>query len=332
MTTNPSARQLQGRIWRDGAVVSDSVDDSRVVEALRDPHCLVWLDLAATDHRQLAALASEFGLPGTEVEDALAPHERAKVTRHGDHLFFVAYSAQLAEGDESTGRLVARRVSGFLLPTALVTIRDPEFDMAPAIESWDANSDLLRFGPRALVHGLLDAIVDGHFEVIQQLDDELESLEDDLFGDRPTGHQFTRNVFGVRKDLVHLRRVVLPMREVVNGLLRHGGRTDSELDSWYDDLYDHVLRAGEWTESLRDMITSVFETNLSLQDARLNTVMKKLAAWAAVIAVPTAVTGWFGQNVPYPGFGHVSGLIASISLIVLLAGLLYVVFRRKEWL
>ncbi len=107
---------------------------------------------------------------------------------------------------------------------------------------------------------------------------------------------------------------------------------DPLLGPWYDDLYDHVLRAAEWTESLRDMVTSVFETNLSLQDARLNTVMKKLAGWAAIIAVPTAVTGWFGQNVPYPGFSHVSGLLQSVVLIVGLSIGLYVLFRRRDWL
>ena len=94
------------------------------------------------------------------------------------------------------------------------------------------------------------------------------------------------------------------MREVVNTVMRHradsNGHT-SDLDGWYTDLYDHVLRASEWTESLRDMITTVFETNIALQDARLNVVMKKLTGWAAIIAVPTAVTGWFGMNVAYPG-------------------------------
>ena len=104
------------------------------------------------------------------------------------------------------------------------------------------------------------------------------------------------------------------MRELVNAVLRH--RKDigapSELDAWYDDLYDHVLRAAEWTESLRDMISAIFETNLSVQDARLNTVMKKLTSWAAIIAVPTAVSGYFGQNVPYRA-SVVSGDSSSAS-------------------
>ena len=122
------------------------------------------------------------------------------------------------------------------------------------------------------------------------------------------------------------------MREVVSAVLRH--RTElhkdgNELDGWFSDLYDHAIRAAEWSESLRDMLTSIFETSLSLQDARLNTVMKKLTAWAAIIAVPTAVTGWFGQNVPYPGSQQPAGVIASTVLILGIAVSLYVVFKRK---
>ena len=124
------------------------------------------------------------------------------------------------------------------------------------------------------------------------------------------------------------------MREVVNAVLRH--RKDinapTELDSWYDDLYDHVLRAAEWTESLRDMVTTIFETNLSLADARLNTVMKKLTGWAAIIAVPTAVTGYFGQNVPYPGFGTHWGFLLSLTIMISIATGLYLTFRHKGWI
>ena len=96
--------------------------------------------------------------------------------------------------------------------------------------------------------------------------------------------------------------------------------------------FDHVLRAAEWTESLRDLVTSAFETNLSLTDARLNTIMKKLAGWAAIIAVPTAITGWFGQNIPYPGFSEPLGLWLSVALIVVGVGVLYALFRARDWI
>jgi magnesium transporter len=124
------------------------------------------------------------------------------------------------------------------------------------------------------------------------------------------------------------------MREVVSTIQhrRLDSSTEPALDPLYADLYDHVLRASEWTESLRDMVTTVFETNLSLQDARLNTVMKKLSGWAAIIAVPTAITGFYGQNVLYPGINTAVGFVASSILIVVLVILLYVMFKRRDWL
>ena len=106
----------------------------------------------------------------------------------------------------------------------------------------------------------------------------------------------------------------------------------NELTPYYEDLYDHILRAGEWTDSLRDLLGSIFETNLSLADQRMNIVMKKLTSWAAIIAVPTAITGYFGQNIPYPGFGHEWGFVLSTAAIALIAFALYLTFRRKDWL
>jgi magnesium transporter len=101
---------------------------------------------------------------------------------------------------------------------------------------------------------------------------------------------------------------------------------------YFQDVYDHVLRATEWTESLRDLVSTVLETNLTIQGNRQNTIMKKVTSWAAIIAVPTAVTGYYGMNVPYPGFGRPSGAVAATALIVILSGGLYLLFKRLDWL
>ena len=105
-----------------------------------------------------------------------------------------------------------------------------------------------------------------------------------------------------------------------------------DLIPYYEDLYDHAVRAAEWTESLRDMVTSIFETNMSLSDTRMNMIMKQLTAWAAIIAVPTAITGFYGQNIPYPGFGEQVGFWFSTASILLIALALYVTFKKKDWL
>ena len=117
-----------------------------------------------------------------------------------------------------------------------------------------------------------------------------------------------RRSFALRKSLVTLRRVVLPMREVVNTLLRRDlDIVDEAMTPYFQDVYDHVLRATEWTESLRDLVTTILETNLTIQGNRLNVITKKVTSWAAIIAVPTAITGFYGQNLPYPGFARTSG-------------------------
>lgn len=324
---------LRGMAWRDGQVVDDAVTLEELADLVGDSSRLLWVDLVGPSAADMALLAEHLGLSEQTVEDVLAPLERPKFVRASDHTFFMTYALALQAQTPGPERLRSSRVSGLVLPHALVTIRsDAGFDIDEVVRRWRENADLLSGGsPGALLHGLLDAIVDGHFETVQLLDDDIEALEELLFDGGPGGRDFVRQVYGLRKDLVRLRRVILPMREVVNGVLRHGD-SDPALIRWYDDLYDHVLRVAEWTESLRDLVTSLFETNLSLQDMRLNEVMRKLAAWAAIIAVPTAVTGWFGQNIPYPGYTTRSGLWLSIALIVIACSALYVAFRRRGWL
>jgi magnesium transporter len=183
------------------------------------------------------------------------------------------------------------------------------------------------------LHGLLDHVVDSHFEAVQALDDQIEALQDALFADRPPTRALQLRTFEVRRSLVLLRRVVLPMREVVNSLLRHDLHVvDSAMMLYFHDIYDHVLRATEWTESLRDLVGSVLETNLTLQSNHLNVVMKQVTSWAAIIAVPTAVTGFYGQNVPYPGFGHPGGFWTSTVVTLMSSVALFWYFRRKDWI
>ncbi|MDX6325974.1 MAG: magnesium transporter, partial [Nocardioidaceae bacterium] len=224
--------------------------------------------------------------------------------------------------------------AAFITPSALVTVRrDEAFPMGGLLAKWDDDADLTKFGVGALLHGLLDFVVDGHFDAVESLDDQIEQLVYLLFDDRPHDQGVQRRSFELRKSLVRLRRVVLPMREVVNTMMRRDlGLVPDELVPYYQDVYDHVLRATEWTESLRDLVNTILETNLTIQGNRLNVITKKVTSWAAIIAVPTAITGFYGQNLPYPGFAQRSGFVTSSILILALSGLLYLTFRRKDWL
>lgn len=334
------APSYQGRVWRCGEP-QDDFEFDRISDYLSEDDTLVWVDLCGPDHEILRELAAELGLNPWAVEDAVAAAERVKATAYETHTFFTVYAVDVCPvakaGTDPRPMLAMRRISAFVLARGLITVRlTTDFDMAQVTRQWREIGGQ-RHGVGALVHGLLDVVVDSHFAAVEALDDCIEDIEDELFDGNSRQASFQRRTFQLRRDLVNLRRVALPMREVVNSIQHHRlhalqAEAARELDPLYADLYDHVLRVSEWTESLRDMITTIFETNLSLQDARLNTVMKKLTGWAAIIAVPTAITGYYGQNIPYPGFGHVSGFIVSTSVIVVLMVVLYVTFRRRDWL
>ena len=328
-----STEAVRTRVWRNGVLEDENFSIDLVSDYLEDPDCLVWADICAPDSKDLLKLGEELSLDQHAIEDAVAQFERPKATRYRTHMFMTAYAV---EHDKDTGELTTSRVSAFSLPRGFVTVRaDKDFDIDEVVRRWDDNSDLIKYGPRALIHGLLDVIVDSYFSAIESLDDSVEAVEDRLFDDQPDGiNALQRSTFALRKSLVQARRVILPMREVVNTVMRRATEdgNNAELSPYYEDLYDHVLRAAEWTESLRDMISSIFETNLSLNDVRMNQVMKKLTGWAAIIAVPTAITGYFGQNVPYPGFGERAGFWESLVLMGVIALGLFWIFRRKDWL
>ena len=327
----PTKCQARTRLYRDGRLELEGFPVADISDYLVDEAVTIWLDLRDPDRDDLDVLSEEFGLHPLAVEDAVYEHERPKLDRYGSHLFLTAYGARL---DMDSGKLATSELSAFVTKQALITVRkDDGLDIGAVVERWDASSDLARFGVGFLLYGLLDYIVDGHFETVQSMDEAVEGLEDQLFAATPQSLDVQRRSFELRKSLVLLRRIVLPMREIVNTLLRPDLKVVAEdLMPYYHDLYDHVLRATEWTESLRDLVTSILETNLTIQGNRLNIITKKVTGWAAIIAVPTAITGYFGMNVPYPGFGKMAGFVLSVAFIIVAGLVLYFIFKRKDWL
>ncbi|MEV0406425.1 magnesium transporter CorA family protein [Actinoallomurus sp. NPDC050550] len=319
------------RVWRNGRLEAEDFPADRISDYLEEPDTVVWLDLCAPDTEGFGLITEELGLSPLAVEDAVSHHERPKLDRYDGHLFLNAYSVHLsADGTE----LDKQEISAFITKRALVTVRGDEgFDLDGLLQRWDGSPDLAQYGVAYLLHGLLDLIVDGHFEAVQALDDQIDGLEEDLFaGHMPdTGTQ--QRSYQLRKSLALMRRVVLPMREVVNSLLRRDLEiVPAPMTPYYQDVYDHVLRATDWTDSLRDVVTSLQETRIAMQGNYLNLVMKKLTGWAAVIAVPTAITGFYGENVPYPGFGKQWGFASSIVILVITGVALYLVFRKRDWI
>jgi len=329
--STPTKCQARTRLYRDGELELEGFPVADISEHLKDDSAVVWLDLHDPDREDLAVLSAEFGLHPVAVEDAVHDHERPKLDRYRSHLFLAAYAVQL---DTATGELATSELAAFITPRALITVRkDDRLDIGAIVSYWDASPDLAGAGVGYLLYGLIDNVVDGHFAAVQALDDTIEGLEDQLFDESSRGNDLQRRTFELRKSLVLLRRVVLPMREVVNALMRRDLKiVDDSLQPYFQDVYDHVLRATEWTESLRDLVTTILETNLTIQSNRMNVITKKVTSWAAIIAVPTFVTGFYGMNVPYPGFSQHSGLFISVAIMIIAAVTLWVVFKRKDWL
>lgn len=318
------------RLYKNGALVTEGFPVSDISDHILEDGCAVWADFVSPTADDLDAIGEELGLHELAVEDAVHGFQRPKLDHYESHLFLAAYAVTL---DGHTGELFTHEIKAFITKKALVTVHDDDFDMTAVVAKWESERDLAQYGVGFLLWGLLDHIVDGHFETVQQLDSQIELLEDALFDERPREREVQRRSFELRKSLVLLRRVVLPMREVVNSLMRRDLEViDPKITPFFQDVYDHVLRASEWTESLRDLISTILETNISIQSNRMNLIMKKVTSWAAIIAVPTAITGFFGQNLLFPGNGTQWGVVLSLALIIGTSVALYLSFKKRDWL
>jgi magnesium transporter len=333
-TAVPPRCATRTRMYRGGELAAEGFPAEQLSEHLdRSEDAVVWLDLHDPDETDLGILVQEFGLHPLAVEDAVQDHQRPKLDRYPTHLFANMYAVAF---DAQSGQLTSSEVSAFITKRALITVRKADFDVDGLQARWDASPALTSGGVGFLVHGLLDAIVDGHYEAVGQIDDTLDALEDELFAPRRSNTvDVRRQGFTLRRAVQQLRRVVGPMREVIDRLLRDTAALHVAPDflvPYYEDVHDHVLRAAEGAENARDRIADILDSDLNAQSRELNEVTKKLAAWAAIIAVPTAITGYYGQNVPYPGFGHQAGWITSTLVIVVLSVGLYALLRRRGWL
>lgn len=334
--TAPAGTGIRGLVWRPGGAPEELTEVEQAIELARDPSVLVWLEVDLHDNALFARLATELGFDPRAVDDSRASRGRPKASRFAEHNFCTLYDVWLAERAPLASRVRLNRISAFVLDSCLVTVRAKgRLDADQLVDRWLQDPQLATLGVDGLLAGLLDLIIDRHYEVLQQLDDGIEALEDDLFADLADMRALQRRTYLLRRELVELRRVIVPMRDVITTVMHTGqsqrGWTLTSL-SYYEDLTNHALRAAEWTEALRDLVSSIHETTLSINDTRMNVVMKKLAGWAAIIAVPTLITGWFGMNVPYPGFGRPVGYWVALGLVLVSAVVLFWAFRRRDWL
>lgn len=319
------------RLYREGVLEAEDFSVADISDHLEQPDTVVWVDFCGPTRDELELVAAELGLHELAVEDALGEHQRPKLDHYATHNFLVCHAVQL-NGDDGT--LTNTEIDAFIGRRWLITVRKhDDFALEPVIARWDRSTDLTVHGVSFLLYGLLDAVVDTYFDTVQSFDDFFDHISEGIFSERPIPQSEQKHWFQTRQTLIRFHRLVVPMREAVSGLMRHEQSVvTDELYPYYQDVYDHVLRVTESTDALRDLVATIVETNLSLRDYRTNQIAKQVTSWAAIIAVPTLITGWYGMNVPYPGFAQTAGVWVAAALMVVISGGLFVIFRRKEWL
>ncbi len=331
--THPQTRADMVRAcvhYRDGCKVADLTLDaiSDVLEV--DDGSFVWVGLYEPDETLLHKLQEEFGLHPLAVEDALKAHQRPKIDSYGDALFIVLHTA----GSSENCAIGVGETHVFLGPRYLVIVRHgTSTSYAAARERCEKHPELLRLGPGFGLYAVLDYAVDNYFPIVEQYRNELGTIESHIF-DRQFKRETIRRLYNLKRDLGRLRLAVSPLADVLNQLVRfYPQLVRPELMVYFRDVQDHVARVTEATDTMREMLTAAMSVNLSLVTAEQGEVVKRLAGWAALLAVPTLIASWYGMNFEF--MPELPGRFSYPILIVVVAVLVTVLYRglkKARWL
>jgi magnesium transporter len=318
------------RLYRDGRFTDETVTLAEVSDRIAEPDTVVWIDVDDHTSDDLHTIAGELSLHPLAIEDALERAQRPKLDRYNNHIFITAYHVDPREDGSA---LAVSQVSAFITERAVVTVHDAGLDGLDDVAARLHEHDDLGGGVGPVVWALLDVLVDSQTDASESMFEDVETVEDAVFADNPDTRAVQRDAFALRKEGLRLRRVAVPMREVLTTLLRDEGEfVGPALDPYLRDVYDHVLRVTESLDTLRTLIDTVLDANATNTGNRMNLVMKKVTSWAGIIAVPTLVTGFYGMNVNFPMDGTVAGFWVASSIAAGSAVGLYALFRRNDWL
>jgi magnesium transporter len=316
------------RLYREGILKEEAFDPARASELITESGARVWLDLEEPTDEELALIQDEFGLHPLAIEDTRNRNQRPKVDVYEDYFFVVMHGLTLDSNDE----LVDSEVHAFAGHRYLITLRyAPAFDLTNVLKRWDRQPELTGEGGGFLLYVLLDEIVDAYFDLIERYEDLSEDIEDRVFADEPDP-EVQEAIFRLKRRVVVFRRLVIPLREVLDLVQEQPGFVTQKLGPYYRDVADHVIRTLEFADNIRDLATSALEAQISQVSNRLNIVMKRLTAWASIILVPTLIAGIYGMNfVHMPELRWRFGYLYALGLMVVCALLLYRMFKRRDY-
>jgi magnesium transporter len=322
---------ITARAYGDGLDL-ESTDDLDAVSDLLEQDCdFVWVDLDDPAPSELQHLADELGLHHLSVEDALDPHQRDKYVHYGRHVFLVCHALEL---DVKRAELVTTELDVFIGDRWLVTVHSGRRDLVERfVARWERSRELGGRSVGFALYGILDVVVDGYFDAIDQFEAFYDEAADRVFAETPIEPSAQRQWFEMRRALNQFDRIIGPLAEALATIVDQDlSRFPDAAAPYLRDSAGEIARASTEVDGLRDLVNHIVDANLVLRGYRQGVITKKITSWAAVIAVPTLVTGYYGMNVPYPGSGETWGVVASTAIALGCSGSLYVLFRRKQWL
>ncbi|MET0412718.1 MAG: magnesium/cobalt transporter CorA [Polyangiaceae bacterium] len=289
----------------------------------------VWVALKDATPEELETVQHQFGLHELAVEDARAGHQRPKIEEYGDSLFFVLHLVELIDGELNVGE-----VDVFVGPNYVVSIRNRSDQGFLGVRARAENEpELLKLGSGFVAYALMDAVADRYFPVIDALEGELEQIERQIF----TGHKARvsiQQLYELKHKVQELRHAVAPLMEALGKL--YGSRVPSvcsRIQEYFRDVHDHLYRINSSIDSMRETITTAIQVNLSMVTIEESEVTKRLAAWAAIIAVIPAMAGIWGMNFKFmPDLDWIYGYPAALGLMAVACGFLYHRFKVARWL
>jgi magnesium transporter len=323
---------INSTAYQDGRKIADHIPIEDISEYVKRPECFVWVAIKDPTDEELDKMKDEFGLHPLAVEDARQGHQRPKIEEYGDSLFGVVQIPELQGKDIEVGE-----VDLFVGRNYVLSVRHrTEKGFQAVRDRAEMEPHLLKRGAGFVFYALIDNVVDRYFPIVDHLESQLEEIEERIFESTESSshRESIKELYALKHKLMVMRHAVEPLIEVVHKL--YGGRVPSVcvgVQEYFRDVYDHLLRISQQLDGLRDMVITALSVNLSMITLAENEVVKRLASYAALVAVPTLIAGIYGMNFKnMPELDWIFGYPLALFLMFGIDGLLFLRFRKTGWL
>ncbi|HEU4678648.1 MAG TPA: magnesium/cobalt transporter CorA [Terrimicrobiaceae bacterium] len=321
---------IDSAAYAQGVRVAD-VEIADISEQLKHEDRFVWVGLYEPEEKLLREIQEEFGLHDLAIEDAHSAHQRPKLEQYDNCLFVVLRTAHLA-GEPQHVEFGETHV--FVGLRYVVSVRHGSLQSHVGLRArCEASQRLLAKGPGFVLYALMDFVVDQYLPIVEALEEQVVELEEVLFGEKFV-QETTSRIYHLKRELLSIKRAVSPLVDVCSRLMRFDlDLVPEDTKPYFRDVYDHAIRINEMVDTLRELLATALEANLSIISVSQNKDTKRLAAWAAIIAAPTAIAGIYGMNFQFmPELGWRYGYWVVLGVIAVVCSGLWLGFKRSGWL